>query len=82
MAKPDSGGIKTSQSFEGFYEDVAPIPPDDLKLLQDLDGKFTGPVGKGGPETVRKKFLMIRYLGQYLDLFKSFETLYRLHYRD
>ena len=35
-------------------------------------------MGKRAKETVWKKFLMIRYLEQYLDLFNSFETVYRL----
>jgi trehalose synthase len=37
-------------------------------------------LGKAARETVRKKFLMIRYLEQYLDLFNSFETSYKLRY--
>jgi trehalose synthase len=35
-------------------------------------------MGKKGKETVRKNFLLTRYLEQYLDLFSSFETVYRL----
>jgi trehalose synthase len=35
-------------------------------------------MGKKARETVRKKFLLTRYLEQYLDLFNSFETIYRL----
>ncbi len=42
-------------------------------------------MGQKAKETVRKKFLLIRYLEQYIDLFNSFETIYRLkkfpHYR-
>ena len=34
-------------------------------------------MGKKAKETVRKKFLLTRYLEQYLDLFISFETIYR-----
>ena len=34
-------------------------------------------MGKKARETVRKKFLLTRYLEQYLDLFNSFETIYR-----
>ncbi len=30
-------------------------------------------------ETVRQKFLLSRYLEQYLDLFNSFETIYKLN---
>lgn len=35
-------------------------------------------LGKKARETVHKKFLLTRYLEQYLDLFNSFETVYRL----
>jgi trehalose synthase len=35
-------------------------------------------MGAAARETVREKFLMTRYLEQYLDLFESFETVYRL----
>jgi len=35
-------------------------------------------LGRSARETVRKKFLLTRYLEQYLDLFGSFETIYRL----
>jgi trehalose synthase len=35
-------------------------------------------MGQKAKETVRKKFLLIRYLEQYIDLFNSFETVYRL----
>lgn len=35
-------------------------------------------MGKKARETVKKKFLLTRYLEQYLDLFGAFETIYRL----
>lgn len=35
-------------------------------------------MGQKAQETVREKFLMTRYLEQYLDLFNSFETVYSL----
>ena len=35
-------------------------------------------LGKQAKESVRKHFLLTRYLEQYLDLFNSFETIYRL----
>jgi trehalose synthase len=35
-------------------------------------------LGQRARETVRKRFLLTRYLEQYLDLFSSFETVYRL----
>lgn len=34
--------------------------------------------GRAARETVRKRFLMTRYLEQYLDLFASFETIFRI----
>jgi len=37
-------------------------------------------MGKKGKETVRKNFLLTRYVEQYLDLFSSFETIYRLRF--
>jgi trehalose synthase len=35
-------------------------------------------MGRKAKETVRQRFLLTRYLEQYLDLFNSFETVYRL----
>ena len=35
-------------------------------------------LGKNAKEKVRRHFLLTRYLEQYLDLFNSFETIYRL----
>jgi trehalose synthase len=42
------------------------------------DKKLRKRMGERARETVRKKFLLTRYLEQYLDLFHSFETIYRL----
>ncbi|MBI5604374.1 MAG: glycosyltransferase [Deltaproteobacteria bacterium] len=42
------------------------------------DKKLQERMGKKGREMVRKNFLLTRYLEQYLDLFNSFETIYRL----
>jgi trehalose synthase len=42
------------------------------------DEKLRQRMGKKAKETVRKNFLLTRYLEQYLDLFNSFETVYRL----
>ncbi len=42
------------------------------------DPKLRESMGRKAKETVRKQFLMTRYLEQYLDLFRSFETIYRL----
>jgi trehalose synthase len=40
--------------------------------------KLRHQLGQKAKDTVRKKFLLIRYLEQYIDLFNSFETVYRL----
>jgi trehalose synthase len=42
------------------------------------DKKLRNRLGQSARETIRKKFLLIRYLEQYIDLFNSFETVYRL----
>jgi trehalose synthase len=47
-----------------------------VRLLKDR--KLRARMGKNARETVRKRFLMTRYLEQYLNLFNSFETSYRL----
>lgn len=36
-------------------------------------------MGKEARETVRQKFLMTRYVEEYIDLLNSFETVYKLH---
>lgn len=50
-----------------------------VQLIKDR--KIRQRMGQKARETVRKKFLLTRYLEQYLDLFSSFETIYRLKYR-
>jgi trehalose synthase len=40
--------------------------------------KLRNRLGQRARETVKKKFLLIRYLEQYIDLFNSFKTVYRL----
>jgi trehalose synthase len=47
-----------------------------VKLVKNK--KLRHSMGKKAKETVKKKFLLTRYLEQYLDLFNSFETIYRL----
>jgi len=42
------------------------------------DEKLRIRIGKEARESVRKRFLMTRLMEQYLDLFNSFETIYRL----
>jgi trehalose synthase len=45
------------------------------------DERLRKEMGQKAKESVRERFLMSRYLEQYLDLFNSFETIYRLNYR-
>ena len=47
-----------------------------VQLLKDK--KLRKRMGEKARETVKKRFLLTRYLEQYLDLFSSFETIYRL----
>jgi trehalose synthase len=47
-----------------------------VQLLKD--SKLRDEMGRRARETVREKFLLTRLLEQYLDLFASFETVYRL----
>jgi trehalose synthase len=50
-----------------------------VQLVKDKD--LREKMGEKARETVRERFLMTRYMEQYLDLFNSFETIYRLNYR-
>jgi len=47
-----------------------------VKLIKDEELRKR--MGQRARESVRERFLMIRLLEQYLDLFNSFETIYRL----
>jgi trehalose synthase len=47
-----------------------------VRLLKDAELRHS--LGEAARETVRKQFLLTRYLEQYLDLFNSFEPSYRL----
>jgi trehalose synthase len=46
-----------------------------------FDDRLRRRMGEAARETVRTRFLMTRYLEQYLDLFDSFETIYRFRPR-
>jgi trehalose synthase len=46
-----------------------------VQLLQDET--LCRRLGRAARDTVRKRFLLVRYLEQYLDLFNAFETIYR-----
>jgi len=47
-----------------------------VRLLKDK--KLRDEIGKKGRETVREKFLLTRYVEQYLDLFGAFDKSFRL----
>lgn len=74
----NAGGIRyqIEDGVNGFLVDsVEQTAERIVQLLRDE--KRRERLGKEARETVRKKFLMIRYLENYLDLFGSFETIYR-----
>ena len=76
------GGIRyqIDNNTNGFL--VSDIEDAARRIVQVLrDRKLRERLGKAARESVRKKFLLTRYLEQYLDLFHSFETQYRLDTR-
>jgi len=73
------GGIRyqIKDGVNGFL--VSSIEEASQRIVQLVkDKKLRERLGNKAKETVTKKFLMTRYLEQYLDLFNSFETVYRL----
>jgi trehalose synthase len=77
----DVGGIRhqITDGVNGFLvSSVAEAAERIVTLVRDE--KLRGEMGARGREVVRENFLMTRYLEQYLDLFKAFETIYRLNY--
>jgi trehalose synthase len=73
------GGIRyqIKNGFNGFL--VSTVEETAERIIQVLkDKKIRNKVGKNAKETVRKKFLLTRLVEQYLDLFDSFITNYRL----
>ncbi len=78
----DVGGIRyqIKDGINGFL--VASIEDAAHRIVQLVkDKKLRERLGEKAKETVTKKFLLTRYLEQYLDLFNSFETVYRLKRR-
>ena len=76
------GGIRyqIKDGVNGFL--VSSIEEASQRIVQLVkDKKLRERLGKKAKETVTKNFLMTRYLEQYLDLFNSFETVYRLKRR-
>lgn len=75
------GGIRyqIEDGVNGFL--VSSIEEAAERIIQLIkDKKLRDEMGQRAKETVRDQFLLTRYLEQYLDLFKSFETIYRLKY--
>ncbi len=76
------GGIRYQirNGVNGFL--VSSVEEAAARMVQLIkDRKLRQRMGQKAKETVRKQFLLTRYLEQYLDLFSSFETIYRLKYR-
>ncbi|MEX0713483.1 MAG: glycosyltransferase [Pirellulales bacterium] len=73
------GGIRypIRDGENGFL--VSTVAQAAQRIVQLLkDAQLRKRLGQAARESVRKRFLMIRLLEQYLDLFRSFETVYRL----
>jgi trehalose synthase len=73
------GGIRhqIQDGVNGFL--VSSVKETEERILQLLkDESLRRRMGEKARQTVRDNFLMTRYLEQYLDLFNSFETIYRL----
>jgi trehalose synthase len=75
----DVGGIRyqIEDGVNGYL--VSSVEEAAERLVGLLKNKqLRDEMGKRARETVKDKFLMIRLLEQYLDLFGSFETVYQL----
>ncbi len=75
-----AGGIvhQIEDGVNGFL--VSSVEEAAKRIVQLLkDEKLRKIMGIQARETVKEKFLLIRYLEQYLDLFNSFETSYDLN---
>jgi hypothetical protein len=75
------GGIRyqIEKGVNGFL--VSSIEEAAARIVQLIKDKgLRERLGQKGRETVRERFLLTRLLAQYLDLFNSFETRFRLHF--
>jgi trehalose synthase len=73
------GGIRYQIRNGGNGFLVSTVEEAAKRMVQLIkDKKLRKRMGEKARETVRKKFLLTRYLEQYLDLFNSFETVYQL----
>lgn len=73
------GGIRyqIEDGANGFL--VSSVEEAAQRIVQLVkDKKLRETLGERAKETVRQKFLLTRYLEQYLDLFNSFETAFRI----
>jgi len=73
------GGIRyqIEDGVNGFL--VSSVEEAAQRIVQLVkDRKLRETMGQRARETVRRKFLLTRYLEQYLDLFNSFETVFGL----
>ena len=73
------GGIRyqIEDGVNGFL--VNSVEETSQRIIQLVrNPKLCQEMGKKARETVRQKFLMSRFLEQYLDLLNSFETIYRI----
>ncbi len=78
----NAGGIRCQieDGVNGFL--VSSVEQAAARMVELLKNeKLRREMGERARETVRKKFLMSRYVEDYLDLLNSFETIYRLIYR-
>ncbi len=75
----NAGGIRhqIQDGMNGFL--VSSVGEAAERIVQLIrDKKLRLRIGRKAKETVAKRFLLTRYLEQYLDLFNSFEVVYRL----
>jgi trehalose synthase len=73
------GGIR-SQIEDGVNDFLVSSVEDAAHRIVQLvkDGKLREQMGRKARQTVAGRFLLTRYLEQYVDLFGSFETVFRL----
>jgi trehalose synthase len=73
------GGIRY-QIEDGVSGFLVSSPEDAAQRIVQLieDRELRGEMGRQAKESVRQRFLLTRYLEQYLDLLGSFETVFRL----
>jgi trehalose synthase len=79
----DAGGIRCQieDGENGFL--VSSVDETAERIVTLIRNKeLRNEMGKAARETVRKRFLLSRYLENYLDLFASFETQFHLQQMD